>query len=170
MSEQVKLLDLVYDLACRYVERQRYAYDLMMALRPDRILYYDKTITTETIVALKEKTMNVPTSGEWHGWHYIMRPEGCFLKRIMDHEPIEWYLPDPRTFDRDHLAVWIEWHLMQRQGTDTLRTIREVQGKQRGSVQDLLFPVLHQLREAGRLHQHNTQTNYGRYTLPQETA
>jgi hypothetical protein len=102
------LLDAVYLLVERFVQRQQLPLEVIREFRP---YWVDSTKHRPS-----KKYASATGTGYWgenNEWRYYLHGVGCRLIHTITGEPVDWDASDPYRFDPYWFVEWLSWFLRQ---------------------------------------------------------
>lgn len=162
MDQLTPLQAIVYDLARRYVERQRLCRLVLQEIRPD-LISDDGPPLPRASREYAHRTQ-IGTWGDGGEWNYHIHGGGCRLINKQTQEPLDWWDPNITRFDAQSLAYWVAW-LAQTNGDESAaRTLQEFAGEFfQGDLRLCLLSILGELSTTSLVGYYPVDTN--RYEL-----
>jgi hypothetical protein len=166
----------LYQAIKRFVQRQSLVLEALKDLRPDLVMETADEGTPQEQAEMRKTYIRQPSTGYWgknREWEYLLHGSGCRLVNVATKENIQWDVGDLHRFDRFWFVNYLEWLLdsdVVDKDVSRIRGWLEKQLETRtetkpsyGPLQDIIFPILEELRELGILSQDEQY-----YTLVEE--
>ncbi|MBZ0296044.1 MAG: hypothetical protein K8L99_26020 [Anaerolineae bacterium] len=154
--------ELVYELICLFVARQRLVFQALKELRP-QILASTGAIDRQQPEPRKS-IFDIPQTGYWgvnQEWKYFIHGLGCKLVHVTTQEPIEWNAPNPKSFDKYWFINWLKWYVNHAEDRERIRFLKSMNSN---AIADFVLSALLKFEESELVVRLSTQYN-NEYTL-----